>query len=61
MSSKTSEYVKKAHNKQLERGYRRLGLRLPPLAHMDLEREMIRTGKCATQVITELLEKTRPQ
>lgn len=59
--SKHADYVKKAHQLQLKRGWRRLGLRLPPEAAMDLAREEIRTGQSPTNIIVELLKKTRPQ
>jgi hypothetical protein len=59
--SKASEYVKRAHDKQLRTGWKRLGLRLSPEAWMDLDREMARTGVKAGAIITELLKKTRPQ
>lgn len=59
--SKQADYVKKAHDKQLANGWVRKGLRLRPMAAMDLEREMARTGLTASQVISDLLKKTRPQ
>lgn len=51
----TSDQVAKAHQRQLEAGWRRLGLRLPPEAAEALRKLEARTGELPTDLISRLL------
>ena len=53
--SSNVEQVKAAHQKQLEAGWRRLGVRLNPEAADDLHRLCAYNTMTPTQVITKLL------
>lgn len=51
----TTDQVARAHQRQLEAGWRRLGLRLPPEAAKALQTLQERTGATPVQVISQLL------
>ena len=54
-----SAIVARAQRKQEHAGWKRLSLRLPPEAALDLERECGLTGLKPTAIITALLAETR--